>query len=101
VLAPVAAYLAGVELAPVLATPGIALPGVSARVEFPAAATNGSLHEKELARLRAEFERVQGRLANPGFLAKAPTAVVEKERARVAELQAAIDRLAPPGREAE
>src|SRR5437868_5139365 len=93
-LEPVAAHLAAVELTPVLATPGIALPGVAARVEFPTAAgTNGSLHRKELQRLHSELDRARNRLANAGFLAKAPAEVVEKERARVAELQATIERL--------
>ena len=76
-------------------TAGIALSGVPARVEFPAAVANGTVHEKELLRLRAELERAEGRLANAGFLAKAPPEVVEKERTRVTELRAAIDRLKP------
>jgi valyl-tRNA synthetase len=98
-LAAIAADLAGVELAPALATPGIALAGVPARVEFPSAAGagNGTVHKKELERLRSELGRAESRLANPDFRAKAPAAVVEKERARVAELRAAIDRLEQPG----
>jgi valyl-tRNA synthetase len=96
-LAATAAHLAGVELAPVLATPGIPMPGVAARVEFPsAAAANGNLHSKELERLKSELDRAETRLSNPDFLAKAPPAVVEKERARVSELRAAIDRLGSP-----
>jgi valyl-tRNA synthetase len=96
-LAAIAADLAGVELATELATPGIALAGAPARVEFPSApvAANGTVHKKELERLRADLERAQGRLANPEFLARAPAAVVEKERARLADLLAAIDRLEP------
>ncbi len=60
--------------------------------------------EKEAAKLRAEMAsvekelaRVQGKLANEQFLARAPEAVVEKERGILAELegrrQAAQERL--------
>ncbi|PDO11012.1 MAG: valine--tRNA ligase [Candidatus Reconcilbacillus cellulovorans] len=38
--------------------------------------------EKELRRLEAEVERVERKLANEQFLAKAPQAVVEEERAK-------------------
>ncbi|BCJ85063.1 valine--tRNA ligase [Effusibacillus dendaii] len=38
--------------------------------------------EKELKHLNAEVERVEKKLANPGFTAKAPTEVVEAERAK-------------------
>src|SRR5690606_33715900 len=53
---------------------------------------------KERARLQKEAERLQGqiagiarRLENPGFLAKAPADVVEKERQTVARLRAQLD----------
>ena len=35
---------------------------------------------KELENLAKEIKRVTGKLSNPGFLAKAPAEVVEKER---------------------
>jgi valyl-tRNA synthetase len=93
-LAAIAAHLAGVELATELASPGISLAGIAARVEFPAAQpANGSVHRRQLQRLQADLDRAEGKLANPDFLARAPAAVVEKERARVAELRAAIARL--------
>jgi valyl-tRNA synthetase len=38
--------------------------------------------EKELAHLNAEVERVEKKLANPGYIAKAPAHVVEQERAK-------------------
>jgi len=38
--------------------------------------------EKELQTLNAEVERVEKKLANPGFVAKAPARVVEEERAK-------------------
>ncbi len=44
-------------------------------------------------RLRAEIARAQGKLANQGFVAKAPAAVVADERAKLARLQAELDGL--------
>jgi len=40
---------------------------------------------KELAALEAEIERLQSRLQNPSFLEKAPQAVVEQERTKLAD----------------
>ncbi|GIX30422.1 MAG: valine--tRNA ligase [Porticoccaceae bacterium] len=48
---------------------------------------------KEIDKLRREAERSRGKLANEAFVAKAPPAVVEKERAKLAELDAALKRL--------
>jgi len=39
--------------------------------------------EKELKTLNAEVERVEKKLANPGFVAKAPAAVIEEEKAKM------------------
>jgi len=39
--------------------------------------------EKELKNLNAEVERVEKKLANPGFVAKAPAAVIEEEKAKM------------------
>jgi valyl-tRNA synthetase len=47
--------------------------------------------EKEMAQARANIERLQAKLADAPFLAKAPPQVVEKERQRLAE---SCDRLA-------
>mgnify|MGYP001510349849 CR=1 FL=1 len=41
---------------------------------------------KELAAIDKELSRVEGKLGNAGFLAKAPEAVIEKEKARAEEL---------------
>ena len=49
--------------------------------------------DKETGRLRADQERVAGKLANPNFADKAPEAVVRKERERLAELAAALAHL--------
>ncbi len=45
---------------------------------------------KELDKARGDLQRVQGKLANESFVAKAPEAVVAKERARAEELEATI-----------
>ena len=50
-----------------------------------------------VAALRQELERVEGRLANPQFVAKAPAEVVEKERARAEELREAVNRVGEAG----
>ncbi len=39
--------------------------------------------EKELKTLNAEVERVEKKLANPGFVSKAPAAVIEEEKAKM------------------
>jgi len=41
--------------------------------------------EKELRTLNAEVERVEKKLANQGFMAKAPQQVIEEERAKLAD----------------
>jgi len=49
--------------------------------------------DKEIARLEGELTRTQAKLANPRFVDKAPAAVVQKERDRLAEAQQALDNL--------
>ena len=48
---------------------------------------------RELEKSRKDLGRCEAKLGNPSFVEKAPAAVVEKERARVVDLQAAIARL--------
>ena len=43
--------------------------------------------EKELLTLRAEVERIAKKMANPGFVAKAPAKVIEEEIAKQADYQ--------------
>ncbi|HEX6388292.1 MAG TPA: valine--tRNA ligase, partial [Solirubrobacteraceae bacterium] len=43
--------------------------------------------------LAAEIKRAEGKLANEGFVAKAPAAVVEAEREKLARLRAELDEL--------
>jgi valyl-tRNA synthetase len=82
-----------------LTGPGLALTEVAGRVEFPTRAegpVGGLDHGVQRAardRLVRELERSTARLASGDFVAKAPAAVVEKERARLTELRDALERL--------
>ena len=68
------------------------------RVAFPGAgAHDAAAAERRRRELEAELARVEARLADPAFGAKAPPAVVEKNRARAVELRADLTRLAGPG----
>lgn len=49
--------------------------------------------DKEIGRLEGEVKRVGGKLANQGFVAKAPAEVLEKERAKLAEAEQALAKL--------
>lgn len=49
--------------------------------------------DKEIARLDGEVKRVGGKLANEGFVAKAPAEVLEKERAKLAEAEQALSKM--------
>jgi valyl-tRNA synthetase len=49
---------------------------------------------KEVSRLELEISKAEGKLGNESFVARAPASVVEQERARLAELKQARDRLA-------
>ena len=53
-------------------------------VEVDVAAETARLG-KEIAKLEAEIAKANGKLGNEAFVAKAPPAVIEQERARVAE----------------
>ncbi|PCK07326.1 MAG: valine--tRNA ligase [Alteromonadaceae bacterium] len=50
--------------------------------------------DKELEKLKKELLRIGGKLNNPKFVDKAPAAVVDKEKAKLTELQNASDQLA-------
>ncbi|KPK55751.1 MAG: valine--tRNA ligase [Thiotrichales bacterium SG8_50] len=49
--------------------------------------------EKEVSRRQQELERTQAKLANSNFVDKAPAAVVDKERQRLAEVREALETL--------
>jgi valyl-tRNA synthetase len=48
---------------------------------------------REISKLRPQVDKLHAKLANPGFVDKAPAAVVEKNRAELAGLQAQLDKL--------
>lgn len=48
---------------------------------------------KEIARLQGEITKAHAKLSNEAFVAKAPPAVIEQERKRVAEFTAALEKL--------
>ena len=50
--------------------------------------------DKEIARLQGEVQRVGGKLSNASFVDKAPPAVIDKERAKLAEAEQALAKLA-------
>jgi len=62
------------------------------KVEIDVAAEQARL-AKEIARLQGEISKAQGKLTNESFVARAPAAVVEQERQRVAEFSATVARL--------
>jgi valyl-tRNA synthetase len=63
------------------------------RVSWQAQPAAGSAGNGQLRRLRQDLARSEAKLADADFVAKAPPAVVEKERARLAEYRSAIERL--------
>jgi valyl-tRNA synthetase len=87
------AELAAVELTDVLAGPGLALTQAPAWVEFPAAEADTAALAAARERLLRERARSQAQLANQEFVSRAPAPVVEKERARLAEVEEALARL--------
>ena len=63
-------------------------------IVFPAvAAADPVFVAKKKADLQKELDRVQAKLDNPEFRAKAPEQVIAEQEARAGELRAAIDRL--------
>ena len=49
--------------------------------------------KKEIARLDTEIGKAQGKLANESFVARAPAAVVDQEKQRIADFTATRNRL--------
>jgi valyl-tRNA synthetase len=61
-------------------------------MEIDVAAEKARL-SKEAERLRSELAKANGKLANESFVAKAPPAVIEQERKRIAEFTATLEKV--------
>src|SRR6266513_1382161 len=74
--------------------PGKALGLDGGTVVFPQVETaDAAVTEKKVAQLRNDLERIEAKLANEEFMAKAPPEEIAKQQGRADELRAAIDRL--------
>ena len=92
--APLLRFLGRVETVTMGAPPEGAVRDVVAGVEIGVKVERQELGDEERGRLTKELEKLVGdiaraeeRLANPGFLAKAPPQVVEGGHARLAEMR--------------
>jgi valyl-tRNA synthetase len=62
------------------------------KVQIDLAAEQARL-SKEVTRLQGEVIKAEAKLGNAGFVARAPTAVVEQERQRLAEFSQTLRQL--------
>lgn len=84
-----AAFAAATQTAPVALAGGLRL---ALHVEIDVEAELARLG-KEIARLEGEVTKARAKLANESFVARAPAAVVEQEKARLDGFTQALDRL--------
>jgi len=86
------ATLAHVELIDVMDGSGTPLAVAPGRVSFPAG-TGDARREKERKRLEDDLAKVEARLANGDFQAKAPRQVIDTLQQRADDMREALDRL--------
>lgn len=84
-----AAWAAAAQAAPVAVVGAARL---ALHVEIDVAAERVRLG-KEIARLEGEITKANGKLGNDSFVARAPAAVIEQEKQRLADFSAALTRL--------
>jgi valyl-tRNA synthetase len=64
------------------------------KVEIDVAAEKERL-KKEIEKLEMQIANAQGKLSNDSFVARAPAAIVDQEKQRVADFTATLDKLKP------
>lgn len=89
VVADEAAFIAATSLSPVT---NVGEARLALHVEIDVAAEQARI-AKEIARLEGEVAKATAKLSNESFVARAPAAVVEQEKARIADFSATLVRL--------
>ncbi|WP_077002057.1 valine--tRNA ligase [Variovorax sp. KK3] len=84
-----ASWAAAAEAAPVAVVGDVRL---CLHMEIDKAAEKARIG-KEVARIEGEIVKVDGKLGNEAFVAKAPAAVIEQERKRLVDFNATLERL--------
>ncbi|HXE21338.1 MAG TPA: valine--tRNA ligase, partial [Rhodoferax sp.] len=84
-----AAWAAAAQAAPVAV---VGQARICLHMEIDAAAEKARLG-KEVVRLEGEIAKTQGKLGNEAFVAKAPAAVIDQERKRLADFTATLAKL--------
>lgn len=77
-------------------SPGVLVEGVELRLPLTGLVNKEELLaklEKDAQKLDVEVQKIRKRLDNPGFVAKAPPEVIEKDRALVDEMAARLEKI--------